>query len=509
MATCDWNRINLDLFVDRDLLAERINGGLRCYESFCLLGGRKMGKTTLLKKISVDCEPNLKPVYLNFQTAPPGYDLRWIAEEIARAAGEPFAWNGDFVRSMEPLIHAIKNRGHLLVILLDEVESVESLGWAGTFFDNLNHLLFTNESTSRGVGLVLAGGTFLDGSPKLSPCSPLLMRLTILPLKLFDIEGACGLCTRIGVPKDELLGVAKQVHQATAGHPALMQYYLGKMEDCEWKLDLVGIGKQLKNDALKLCESVFRCVTKSDLKIYSELGMGGVATPSTPSKLREMRASLSRMSYLGVIGLIGEELGRRGPQVFRNWYEELAGAATPRDPLAALKMDKDENQFLEYKSTHAVDLYRYLSTGGVFKNSDVAQEVPQAVVGLLNAEGGDIIIGICEPKGGKAPAALEKYPNIGSKKVIGLELDYSLLKGGWDEFMGAILSHMKDKVDATIGASLAFQNHLICEKQVAVLTVPRGTRYYYYDSRFFVRVQNRTQMLTTEEAVDYMRENPR
>lgn len=131
MSTCDWNRINLSLFVDRELLASRITSGLQSSESFCVLGGRKAGKTMLLKRVEADCPMPFVPAYLNFQTAPHGFDLRWVAEELARICGVSASGEVDFVRSIEALVQALRHKGRSLVIILDEVESLDGCDCLG------------------------------------------------------------------------------------------------------------------------------------------------------------------------------------------------------------------------------------------------------------------------------------------------------------------------------------------------------------------------------------------
>lgn len=505
---CDWNRINLDLFVDRDLFARRVQSGLRSFESFCILGGRKTGKTALLKKIASESVDPLIPVYLNFQTAPPGIDLRWAFDEIARATNLGGLWAGDFVRSMIALISHIRTHHQTLVILLDEVELLDGVDWAGTFFDNLNHLIFTNDSTSRNICIVMAGGTFLDGSPQMSPCSPLLIRLTMLPLKLFGVAETKELCTRVAGERitSELIC---ELHSATAGHPALLQYFLGKLEGANWEASIESIGAALGGDASKLCESVFRNTREHDLEIYADLGRGELILPTAPARLREVRDSLARLSFLGLVGRTGDSQGRLGPKVFRAWFADWLNPAAPRDPMNVLRMDKDEDNFLEFKSTFAADLNRFLSRKEVVRNCDVAHEVPIAVVGFLNAGGGDIFVGVCEPKDDGYQPALAEFPTLGSKKIVGLNLDQSLMKGGWDEVIGAFLSLLKDKVDSTVAAMFKIAPLEIDGRVVAHIRVPRGKKFYYFDRRFYVRIHNRTQLLPTEEAIEYQKSNPR
>jgi hypothetical protein len=508
MGACDWNRANLDLFVDRDFLAKRILVGLKSAESFCVLGGRKSGKTMLLKRIKSECRAPFIAAYVDFQMAPPGLDLRWVFEELVRTAGLVGEWQGDFVKSVEVVVAPLREKGQFLVAILDEIESLDGCSWAGAFFDNLNHLLFTNDRTSRGLSLVLSGGTFLDGSPKLSPCSPLLIRLSLMPLKLFNLEETEELCRLVAGDKVPQ-GLAGRLHEVTAGHPALLQYHLGKLEDSEWKEDIHNSEVALKRDSSKLCESVFRHTTEHDLQVYLELDRGELSLPSSSSKLRAVRDSLTRLSYLGLIGRTNDALGRRGPKMFRAWFNEWLGPKVVRDPIAALESDKEESHFLEYKSTFAVDLFRSLSRNETVRSSEVVAEVPQAIVGFLNADGGDIIVGICEPKDERSRQALSKFPSLASKKIIGLKLDFELLKGGWDEVINALLSHLKEKTDPTVAALLGFEQHIKNDSPIAVIRVPKGKKYYYYDQKFLLRVQNRTQTLSTEESIDYQRNNPR
>lgn len=230
--------------------------------------------------------------------------------------------------------------------------------------------------------------------------------------------------------------------------------------------------------------------------------------PSIPSKLRETRDSLSRLRFLGLIGRTNDELGRAGPQLFRKWFSSWLLPNT-RDPIKALEADKEEDRFLEYKSTFSTDLFRYLTKGEVVRNNEVVQEVPLAVVGFLNADGGDILVGICEPKNDVQRSQLKDFPTLKSKVIVGLQLDFALFKGGWDETLNAFLGHLKEKVGPTVAGLLTFELFEMIGQSICLIRVPKGTKYFYYDHKFALRIHNRTQILSTEEAIDYQRESPR
>ncbi|MEM4235054.1 MAG: hypothetical protein QXU75_07895, partial [Candidatus Methanomethylicaceae archaeon] len=49
-----WDKVNIDLFYGRNRLRHELVEGLRNGQSFGITGGRRMGKTTLLRRVEAD-----------------------------------------------------------------------------------------------------------------------------------------------------------------------------------------------------------------------------------------------------------------------------------------------------------------------------------------------------------------------------------------------------------------------------------------------------------------------
>jgi len=507
MPHFDWNRVNLDSFVDRDFNLKKIHDGLLSFESFCILGGRKTGKSTLLRKVEASLPSHFVPVFVDFQTAPPSPTPEWIFSQICRGTGTDMAWDVDFTTSMIALSKSLSERSARLVLLLDEIEAVHDCEWVSSFFDNLNHLLFNNPTTSKSLSLIITGGVLIESTPKQTLCSPLLIRLSVVRLNLLNRVQTREFCLLASSDRiDE--SFIELVYQETAGHPALLQYYLKAAIAPTESISVPEIAAQLKIDADALCSTVFRSVDSGGLQIYASLIADSGRLPSTPDAIRQFRTHLSRLCYLGLVGRGQDAISLRGPKLFRE-YQASIPIKAPFDPLEFLRSGKDEDDEFEVKATLCADLWRHFSRGEKAKSAEVFSEVPITIVGFSNSNGGTILIGIAEAKTDEQRAFLSKTPTIGSRFVFGIELDFELLKGTWDEFLGALIGHMKEKIDPTLSQSLEISRLNLCGRQIACIRVSRGTKFYFYDGKFYVRTKNRTQLLTTKDATHYMRENPR
>jgi hypothetical protein len=164
----------------------------------------------------------------------------------------------------------------------------------------------------------------------------------------------------------------------------------------------------------------------------------------------------------------------------------LNGAQAPRIGVREL-ISSGESESVEFKSSARWD-YRAKSP-----NKALEIAIVKSVSGFLNGKGGVLLIGVDD-------AGL----------VIGLEPDYKTLtkrpdRDGYGQFLVTLLSAALGK-DVCASISISFQS--IEEKDVCCIRVQRNASPVYIEdgqhTRFYVRVGNTTQELTTKESVAYI-----
>ena len=147
---------------------------------------------------------------------------------------------------------------------------------------------------------------------------------------------------------------------------------------------------------------------------------------------------------------------------------------------------KGESQNLEFKSSLRWDVRQNQV------NKDLEKVIMKTIAGYMNADGGQLIIGV-EDNG----------------NIFGLENDYEALKNGdSDKFE----NHITQLVKSAIGADSVRNFHIIFDniqgKDVCLITVLKSNKpvYVTYKGKeeFFVRTGNNTSSLSMKETQDYI-----
>lgn len=250
--------VNPDDFVGRWDLVEEIVGDLCCVQpsSWSLIGGRRFGKTSVLKVIesqllvrvsqSDSIELHVFPLFVDLKLYDKRnqYDIYFgILEELCAALRTqnwlPFDLKETdlyaFINSHSETVSILEFRAILvdleqrfenvhfpfrLILLLDEVESTTDFDWSEKFFDQLRAMIHTG-SLSGFLKLVLTGASKLiqikqSGSPLLNAVK--IKYLSAIPE--MDIET---LIMRGGNIPRECVDV---IQFLCGGHPFIAQYIM-------------------------------------------------------------------------------------------------------------------------------------------------------------------------------------------------------------------------------------------------------------------------------------------
>lgn len=254
-----WDKINIDLFYGRNPLRYELVEGLRNGQSFGITGGRRMGKTTLLRRVEADLRERAPqwavggllviPVYIDGLslshpiTAGQIFDFivqkirGWIVSDkelLVNSRSSPLPLN-PFTAQLAQYIEDINASNHRpqIIVLFDEVEPVLNCDWGEGFFSNWRALLNNEPAVSPYISAVFAGASEMFQLAR-DVGSPLGNILSWRGLQLFSFEDTSLL---VNEPTNSYLPpeFAEQVFKETGGHPALIQYLMQSV--CNQDLD--------------------------------------------------------------------------------------------------------------------------------------------------------------------------------------------------------------------------------------------------------------------------------
>ena len=243
-----WNRINPDLFYGRDELLKDLIGDPPCnpyhsWSSFGVAGGRRMGKTTLLRRVEKDLQNGIQqwrkkgllviPIYIDGLalphplSAPDIWGLIFCELQSALTDEEQQTKPLDFDNFMEEvksILCELKEKPRI-VVMFDEIERILACEWNYTFLDNFRALINNTPSISEYLTAIFVGAQEM-AALRHSVGSPLAGALDWRYLGSFAYEDACRLMQEpIGGQAwpEEFL---KYMHRETGGHPMLLQYMM-------------------------------------------------------------------------------------------------------------------------------------------------------------------------------------------------------------------------------------------------------------------------------------------
>lgn len=243
-----WDQVNIDLFYGRETLRNELVHKLRDGQSFGVTGGRRMGKTTLLRRIETDISLLTKqwmqggllviPVYIDTLALPfplsaeSIFDiiLRKLAQELRNVVDttrtsslttpRPFH---PFAAELAEMIHSVSNYRVQVVFLFDEVEPILANDWGNSYFANWRAFLHNEPAISPFISAAFSGASEMIQLAR-DIGSPLGNVLTWRELALFRLIDASLL---INQPVHCFSWhFTATVFQETGGHPFLIQYIM-------------------------------------------------------------------------------------------------------------------------------------------------------------------------------------------------------------------------------------------------------------------------------------------
>ncbi len=183
---------------------------------------------------------------------------------------------------------------------------------------------------------------------------------------------------------------------------------------------------------------------------------------------------------------------------------------------------RGESRQLEVKGSASLNWKRYIIGDKTLVKEDVIlnEGLIKAIVGMLNAEGGHVVVGALEAAArfgeevvGSLPEFAERR-RIGDYVCVGVNAEYD--ERGWDGFRLTLLDAINARIDPSPAGSLGLDRQEVdgCDLWVVSVKPTNATWYYRYlgegqAEQFFVREDGRTVAYAGSRADAYKRTSPR
>lgn len=352
-----------------DLLA-RLGDGLAQPRplSAAVFGGRRCGKTSLLRKLERDMlagklvagDRPLIPWYYDPQAGYPvasGDDFFLLAlealhgalpevplsaEEVRQAYGQSLRLGpaNAFAEGFR-LIVGQAGRRLRLVLLIDEADALLAAPWGSNLRPNLRNLL-SNSAVADSLALVMAGAAAFHAqvTEKDSPLENILTRYSLANLTRGDTIALAR------VPNQERLSLAaaEEVWVQTGGHPCLAQFILYEL----WDDIAQATPEDVRDVAAEFSSQVDHLERWSAaLSALAHDVYGGLSEQSAPLRYTDIRRqfpaadggelqhALDALIYHGLVNITGR--GRQAQYsiagvMFRDWYRNDRPRQAPTVP---------------------------------------------------------------------------------------------------------------------------------------------------------------------------------
>lgn len=183
-------------------------------------------------------------------------------------------------------------------------------------------------------------------------------------------------------------------------------------------------------------------------------------------------------------------------------------------------LKESESDDLEFKSSAFTDVdHRVGRKDRPRTHNEQVHEVAKAVVGLLNATGGTVVVGVAELDKYPDHELLRAYPELtqfGDRMIIGVDSEYS--KGGWDAYQRRLANALRRAIDGEIDGWVKYHELRMEGKTVCVIRVRRPPTWYYVNrtdknggvmNEFYGRVGGETLVLRGTKMDKFKEANPR
>lgn len=353
-----WNQINVDVVYGRTRLINELLSGLPSIPpiSFALTGGRRMGKSTLLRLVEQEIKSSagqwaaqdvlVAPIYIDGLSLPrPLYaDGLWgrVIDGITAQLGQSVSTQSATTVSYEAFTEKTRDllgatsRAVRVIILFDEIEPVLAETWADGYFANWRSLLSNTPGLSPLFAAVFSGAQELVRLRQ-DIGSPLMDILELRSLKNLSFEDSRLLMEEpISTNWDDLF--CQYVFGQTGGQPMLVQYFMQAVcsrPEGMSALDAAHAARErfLENRSWQFNDWWYKHCSPMAQAVYRRLP-DGETWISLQDLVREYgtRAANDALEILQHVGIAVSSADglsfRRAGEMFSSW-QKAKGVATP------------------------------------------------------------------------------------------------------------------------------------------------------------------------------------
>lgn len=356
--------VSRDMFFGRKEERDEILAGVRNGRSFALIGGTRIGKTSLLyeiKRTLFEEVPTTSacvagPVFLSThqfealtQTAIYRRVMMDFEQNVCairfphiRLSDSPLFRSdltdteafSKFTETLKGVVRVLGRRFRI-VILLDEVDVLQQHQWAMTFFNNIRSLTQSDDPDLKAISWVIAGTLAIDSLYKVAGSPFLNVISAALRLGPLDRDATFQLIqkpTGGSVPK----AVAESIFAESGGHPFLVQYLmsqcLGLSRGDPEALTTDQVNRAVewffeKRNDFEFWTSRF---TRTDDAVYSLIAGKDREVPKaevirTIGDPPAVNHSLTLLAHSGFIREMARNRFRYSGEMFRRWFSENRG----------------------------------------------------------------------------------------------------------------------------------------------------------------------------------------
>ena len=193
----------------------------------------------------------------------------------------------------------------------------------------------------------------------------------------------------------------------------------------------------------------------------------------------------------------------------------------PSDEDLQSWLKESESDDLEFKSSAFTDIDHKVGRKSKPRTQgEQLHEVAKAIVGLLNAAGGTVVVGVAELEHSPADTLRRVYPEatqIGEQRMV-IGVDSEFVKGGWDSYQRKLATALRKAIDGEIDGWVKFHDLKVENNTVCVIRVRRPPAFYYVvkkdgngvvSEEFYGRMGGETRALRGSRMDKFKEANPR
>jgi len=343
-----WNSYSQNMFFGRIDLANDMVERLKKGESFGVMAGHKMGKTTLLRYVEKRInEDDLKEKHIKYVTVYFEYAendkitsidsiFKDIALKIYETTEKLISLESDFIADdFFKYLKSIKscfikkNIISKFIVIFDGIQPIIKTQWSDTFFRNWRVLLTQEKDISDNISAVFSGNfEIFDLAHDIdSPLKEVLSWKGLEPFSKNDTKKLIQEPFKDYIWDDDFIN---KLYELTGGHPFLIQYFMDFVCNHERNEGIKNLQKA-KDRFLKEQQRVFKkWLDKLDnisKNIYAELTeYNSLERKKIIQKYRsDLLNSFNLLLYTGIINIDDEKgIINVAGSLFKEWFNKNA-----------------------------------------------------------------------------------------------------------------------------------------------------------------------------------------